>query len=158
VNDFHDLDLGDLHPDDVYDDELDHDDDDADPETIGAGEHAPAPQRYYPTLDAFVHEYLIGTYRRNIDGRHRNWCPQWWCHVEAIARLEAMWRSFEHLRTDPASGTSVWFINHADPHMAVLLDPTGPFQYCGPEKGHVPRLEPLPAIRPPDGLFAPPLV
>ncbi len=62
-----------LHPDDVdRDDELGTDDVDQD----GGGQRAdgpPAPQLYYPTLEVFVHDYLIGTYRRHIDGRNRNW-------------------------------------------------------------------------------------
>ncbi len=114
------------------------------------------PQLFHPTLDAFVRELLAPTYRRVVDGRNRTWCPQWWRHAEAIARLEAMWRSWEHLRQDPATGVSVWFRDHADPHMAVLLDPDGPFKPCSPEKGHVPRAEPLPLADPPPGLFAPP--
>lgn len=119
----------------------------------------PPPELYYPTLEEFVHVYLAATYRRHIDdGRNRSWCPQWWRHAEAISRLEAMWRSFEHLRLDPTTGTSVWFRDHADPHMAVLLDPDGPFKHCGPEKGHSPRLEPLPVERPPVGMFVPPAV
>ncbi len=115
-----------------------------------------APQLFYPTLDAFVAKLLAPTYRRVVDGRHRTWCPQWWRHAEAIARLEAMWRSWEHLRQDPATGVSVWFRDHADPHMAVLLDPDGPFKHCSPEKGHLPRAEPLPLVDPPPGLFSPP--
>ncbi len=67
-----------------------------------------------------------------------------------------MWRSWEHLRQDPATGVSVWFRDHADPHMAVLLDPDAPFKHCSPEKGHVARAEPLPLVDPPAGLFAPP--
>ncbi len=112
MNDFDDLTLDDLGPDDVLQDDCDD------------GQPTDDPQLYYPTLEVFVHDYLIGTYRRHIEGRNRNWCPQWWCHAEAIARLEAMWRSFEHLRMDPATGTSVWFINHADPHMADCSTPT----------------------------------
>jgi len=155
VNDFDDLQPDDIDIDCLGADDVDRDDlgDRSQP-----ADTPPAPQLYYPTLEVFVHDYLIGTYRRHIDGRNRNWCPQWWCHAEAIARLEAMWRSFEHLRMEPATGTSVWFINHADPHMAALLDPDGPFKYCTPENGHAPRLPPLQVQRPPAGMFVPPAV
>lgn len=112
------------------------------------------PQLYYPTLDAFVRDLLAPTYRRHIDGRNRSWCPQWWRHAEAIARLEALWRSWEHLRLDPATGTSVWLRDHADHHMNVLLDAdAGPFKYCTPDRGHTSRLDPLPLVEPPQGLF-----
>lgn len=120
----------------------------------GAAAGREAPPLYYATLDAFVRDLLAPTYRRPVDGRNRCWCPQWWRHAEAIARLEALWRAWEHLRLDPATGTSVWFRDHADHHMTVLLDPdAGPFKYCGPDKGHSARLEPLPLEDPPAGLF-----
>ncbi|RJK92543.1 DUF4913 domain-containing protein [Vallicoccus soli] len=121
---------------------------------MGAEAGGEEPQLYYPTLDVFVRELLAPTYRRVIDGRHRSWCPQWWRHGEAIARLEALWRAWEHLRHDPAIGASSWFRDHADPHMAVLFDPdAGPFKYCTSEQGHSPRLQPLPLDAPPEGLF-----
>lgn len=49
----------------------------------------------------------------------------------------------------------MWFRDHADHHMAVLLDPdSGPFKHCTPDKGHSPRMEPLPLEEPPEGMFA----
>lgn len=69
------------------------------------------------------------------------------------ARLDALWRAWEHLRLDPATGMAVWFRDHADHAMAVLLDPDGPFKGCSPTNGHSTRLEPLPLDDPPDGLF-----
>ncbi len=50
---------------------------------------------------------------------------------------------------------SVWFRDHADHHMAVLLDADGPFKGCSPEegKGHSSRLTALPCAPPPSGLF-----
>ena len=57
-------------------------------------------------------------YRRALDGTQRTWCPEWWRHAEAPSRLEALWRAWEHLRLDPATGMSVWFRDHADHHMA----------------------------------------
>jgi hypothetical protein len=114
-----------------------------------------APRLYYPSLDVFLRDYLAPTYRRHIDGRNRTWCPQWWRHAEAIARLEALWRAWEHLRLDRATGASVWFRDHADHHMTVLLDPdNGPFKYCTPDKGHSTRIEPLLLENPPAGLFS----
>ncbi|MFC3690357.1 DUF4913 domain-containing protein [Aquipuribacter hungaricus] len=112
-----------------------------------------APQLYFPTVEVFVRELLAPTYRRSLDGRHRTWCPQWWRHAEAIVRLDALWRAWEHLRLEPALGISVWLRDHADPHMATLLDPDGPFKGCSPEKGHDARLKPLPCDEPPVGLF-----
>jgi len=110
------------------------------------------PELYYPDVVSFVTKHLAPMYRRSLSGNSTTWCPEWWRHAEAIARLEALWRSWEHLRLDPATGTSVWFRDHADHHMAVLLNADGPFKGCKPE-GHGERLKPLPLIAPPDGLW-----
>src|ERR687885_17687 len=62
------------------------------------------PQLFYASLDEFVREQLAPMYRRALDGTQRTWCPEWWRHAEAISRLEALWRAWEHLRLDPATG------------------------------------------------------
>jgi len=116
-------------------------------------EQAATPAPYYPTVEAFVRELLAPTYRRSLGGHGVAWCPYWWRHAEGIARLEAIWRAWEYLRLDPATGISVWFRDHCDPHMAVLLSADGPFRGCSPEKGHVGRGNPLPIEPPPEGLF-----
>jgi hypothetical protein len=78
------------------------------------------------------------------------WSARWWESAEAIARLEAMWRAWEHLRMDASTGTSVWLRDHADHHLGVLMSPTGPWALskdtAGPD-------EPLPYEAPPEGLF-----
>ena len=123
----------------------------------GADESGEAPRElFYASLEEFVREQLAPMYRRALDGTQRTWCPEWWRHAEAISRLEALWRAWEHLRLDPATGMSVWFRDHADHHMAVLLDSDGPFKRCSAAKGHSERpLEPLPLVEPPPGLFPP---
>lgn len=145
----------DLFEESDVDDEPDLGDDDADEldltEEIGA---APAPPTlYYPSLDVFVSAWLAPTYRRHLDNRSRIWCPRWWYHDEAVARLDALWRAWEHLRREKTLGMSVWFKDHADVHMAVLMDPDGPFRGCRVGEGHAERLEPLPLDEPPEGLF-----
>ena len=113
-------------------------------------ELADPPGLYYLTLDEWVHEWLFPVYRRSVRGHDRVWCPQWWKHAEAVARLEALWRAWEHLRQDPATGLSVWFRDHADHHMTVLLDADGPFKGCDGNHGEHP-LEELPHEPPPGG-------
>ena len=39
------------------------------------------------------------------------------------------------MRLDGAAGISVWWRDHADHHMRVLLDPHGPFYNCD-NSGH----------------------
>lgn len=90
-------------------------------------EAEPAPQLYYGSTDEFVREYLRKVYRRRIDARRRVWGARFWEYDEALIRLEALWRSWEQLRREPGTGLSVWWRDHADHHMAVLMDPDGPF-------------------------------
>ena len=122
------------------------------------GDEEPAPL-HYPTLVVFVEEFLVDLYRRPLGSTSVAWCAEWWRHPEAITRLEALWRAFEYLRLDPATGISVWLRDHVDPHMSVLLSPDGPFKACRVDddergRGHSNSLKPLPVITPPPGLFA----
>lgn len=113
-----------------------------------------APRLYYGSVDEFVREYLRNVYRRRIDGRHRCWAGRWWQYDEAVIRLEALWWSWEHLRQDAATGMSVWWRDHADHHMAVLMDPDGPFGLATEgEENTCKKGEPLPYVVPPEGMF-----
>lgn len=127
---------------------------DLDSDTTSAEEDEPS--LVFATVDLFVQEHLSLNYRRtlNVQGGH-TWCPEWWRHGEAISRLEALWRAWEDLRRDGKSGMSSWWREHADHHMPILLSTEGPFKGCSVEKGHNPRLDPLPCTPPPAGLFIP---
>ncbi len=110
-----------------------------------------APALYYASVDEFVREYLVNVYRRRVGPRgSRRWSAEWWRNAEAIIRLEALWRAWEHLRLDGATGMSVWLRDHADPHMAMLFDPDGPFAGSDDENR---AGAPLPYAPPPAGLF-----
>jgi hypothetical protein len=117
-------------------------------------ELADPPAPYYLTLEEWVGEWLFPVYRRSVLGHERTWCPQWWRHAEAVARLESLWRAWEHLRLDPATGLSVWFRDHADHHMTILLDADGPFKGCDGQHSERP-LDELPHEPPPGGMFEP---
>ena len=116
------------------------------------GAAAPAPPLYYAHLEDFVGDYLTQFYRRSLSGPSTAWCPEWWRHPEAVIRLEALWRAWEHLRLDPATGMSVWLRDHADHHMAVLLSSDGPFKGCEATGHGQHPLEPLSAATPPEAL------
>ena len=92
-------------------------------------------------------------YKRKVgpqnDGHYR-WAADWWNYPEALARLEAMWRAWEHLRLDGATGSSVWWIEHADHHMPILLDPDGPFTKSTDRNKHG---DPLPYTPPQTACF-----
>lgn len=109
----------------------------------------------FSSLPTFVSDYLALIIQRRMDDGSHLWCPSWWAHPEAIARLAAMWRAFEYLRSDPAIGLSNWWLHHADPHLAVLLSPTGPFHACA--QGHRSDAERLPLDRMPAGLMDDPV-
>lgn len=113
------------------------------------------PRLYYGSVSEFVSQYLIYVYRRRVGIAARRWSGRWWANEEAVSRLEALWRSWESLRLDPATGISVWFRDHADHHMAVLMDPDGPFaavDFDDDENGNG-KGEALPHVDPPDGMF-----
>lgn len=113
------------------------------------------PQLLYPTVEAWVTDWLSPGFRRStaaLNSTHR-WCSDWWKHGEAVSRLDALWRAWEHLRLDPATGLSVWYRDHCSHHMAVLMDPDGPFANC--KEGHKPETVPLPVTPAPIGLFSP---
>ena len=109
------------------------------------------PRLYYGSVDEFVPAYLRQLYRRHVGPRAPcRWAAEWWRYPEAIVRLEALWRAWEHLRLDPATGISVWLRDHADYHMGVLLSSDGPFKRseAANQDG-----APLPYTPPPAGLF-----
>lgn len=115
------------------------------------------PTLYYGSVDEFLREFLRKVYTRRIDGKGQGnvWAAEWWKSREAVHRLEALWRAWEHLRLDAATGMSVWWRDHADHHMPILMSSEGPFRgsvgpddHCFPDKGEF-----LPYANPPEGLF-----
>lgn len=110
------------------------------------------PQLAYPDAATWVREWLAHNYKRQISqGSGFVWAADWWRYPEAVSRLEALWRAWEHLRLDPATGMSVWYRDHADHHMRVLMDPKGPFGHHGDSTEDV--TDPLPHEPPPRALF-----
>ncbi|MFE1103258.1 DUF4913 domain-containing protein [Nocardiopsis alba] len=115
------------------------------------GEGEQTPELYYGSVDEFVREVILPMYRRKVGSRgSRRWSAQWWRDAEAIARLEALWRAWENLRLDGATGMSTWWRDHADYHMNILFDPEGPF---GRSEDENKPGAPLPYDPPPPGLF-----
>jgi hypothetical protein len=89
------------------------------------------PTTYYGSADEFVRKQLIGTYRRRVirqgSGGGLRWKAAWWESKEAQQRIEALRRAWEAARADEKAGMSIWWINHCDPNMSVLLSQDGPF-------------------------------
>ena len=94
---------------------------------------------------------IIPVFRRRVGDRSQfRWAADWWRHPEAVLRLDALWRAWEHLRLDPATGVSVWLRDHADYHLGVLFSDHGPFAKSQDRNEHG---VPLPYEPPPTGLF-----
>lgn len=121
------------------------------PREADTGAEPEGPQLVFGTSERFLHELLLPMYIRIIDSRNGTWCRKWFLHAEALSRVDALWRSWEHLRLDGKTGMSVWWKDHADPHMAVLLNQKGPFHECDLETHKDP--EPLPCDMAPPGWF-----
>ena len=109
------------------------------------------PELYYGSVDEFVREQIVPVFRRRVGpGEGLHWAADWWRYPEAVMRLDALWRSWEALRLDPALGISVWMRDHADHHLAVLMSSDGPFLKSKDSNDHG---EDLPYTAPPEGLF-----
>jgi hypothetical protein len=93
---------------------------------------APAPADTYPDLDAFVRDELAPTYLRwPTLGAAQMWCPHWREHAEAVARLHALWRAWEHLAAhDTGTGAGGWHRDHLDHQLPLLTSNAGPFARC----------------------------
>ena len=91
----------------------------------------------YPDLDSWVGDYFTRVYARPLGGEWR-WCPSWVEHPEAAVRLDALWHSWEVLRSDPDLGMSTWLRDHLDPQLTILLGNRGPFARCSPTRHESP--------------------
>lgn len=115
------------------------------PAAAGAAQAPPEPR--FATLDAWVAGWFTPTFGRRLGAAR--WCATWWRHPEAVVRLEALWRTWEVLRLDPAFGMATWLREHLDPQRGVLFGDEGPFQACDGEAHHPPP--DLPAAPAPPG-------
>ncbi|MDX2531117.1 DUF4913 domain-containing protein [Streptomyces europaeiscabiei] len=97
-------------------------------------------------LAVWVGDLLLPVYGREVTSQ-QPWCPRWWEHLEAVARLHALWLAWQEL-TDPmagASGPAVWHRDHLGPVLAELRSPVGPFAGC---KAGAHRAKQPPAVEP----------
>lgn len=87
-------------------------------------------------LDWF-HRHLL-----TLEPVNNDWCPQWWKHPEAVARLFALWLAWEEATGKNAhlSDRSSWWVYHWGHHGPILLDrKNGPFRDCDMQRGHLER-------------------
>ncbi len=86
----------------------------------------------YPDVYSWFDEVLQSVVEIDPDDEDRRWCRMWHRHPEVVARMTALWRSWEHIVQDPATGLSMWMTDHLDPHMDRITSPTGPLRHCRP--------------------------
>ncbi len=109
----------------------------ADPPPQAAAAKSPRPAPVYPNVEAFVVGFLAPTISRKLvaGGRGLTWCPQWWMHAEAIARLMALWEAWEALRLDGGTAMGTWWRDHCGPQLGVLMNgEEGPLHLCKPDQ------------------------
>ncbi len=115
-----------------------------------------APLPVFPNVGAYVDQYLSQVIERRLATGAASgalWCRQWWAHPEALSRIYALWRAWETLRiSDPATGMSIWWRDHLDPHLNALTNETGPFTRCRPDKHTPPATLPVDPV--PAGILA----
>ncbi|MFE1286591.1 DUF4913 domain-containing protein [Streptomyces sp. NPDC058751] len=82
-------------------------------------------------LAVWVSDLLLPVYGREATSQ-QPWCPRWWEHPEAVARLHGLWLAWQE-HTDPAAGASgpaVWHRDHLGAVLSELRSPSGPFAGC----------------------------
>jgi hypothetical protein len=73
---------------------------------LPAEEHQP-PELVYGSAEEFLHEQLLPTYVRDVDGRAARWCIEWYFHPEALSRVEAAVAGVGTLQAGRSHGISV---------------------------------------------------
>ena len=107
-----------------------------------------APRPVYACTEDWVSDYFVPMFRRTLGGEYR-WCAQWWQHAEAISRLSALWQAWEVHRLQPGTGISLWYREHLDHHLPILMGPRGPFYQCSEDTHREPHEAAL--VPAPDG-------
>lgn len=88
----------------------------------------------YPSLEVWVSGYFAPMFLHRVPGNPRvRWCPRWWDHAEAIARLTVLWNGWEAARWEPAAKPGWWL--DLDHHLPILLGLDGPFRNCRHTEG-----------------------
>ncbi|MET7987929.1 MULTISPECIES: DUF4913 domain-containing protein [unclassified Streptomyces] len=95
-------------------------------------------------LAVWVGDLLLPVYGREVTSQ-QPWCPRWWEHPEAVARLHGLWLAWQD-HTHPAaggSGPALWHRDHLGAVLSELRSPGGPFAGC---KGGTHRPKTPPAV------------
>jgi len=124
---------------------IDEWDDDADTDEDAVEEL----ETYFANVYEYVDQWVLPRYRRK-PGTVR-WDPDWFENIEALDRLEALWRAWEFYRLEGMTGMAVFWNDQFNPTMYELTNPEGTFWYVQEYTGDEEQQKPvkLPSNRPP---------
>ena len=97
------------------------------PPDTASGTETPEP--VYTAVEDWVTDHFLPMFRRTLGGEYR-WCGCWWRHNEAVSRLTALWHAWEVLRLQPGTGIAIWYRDHLDHQLPILMGARGPFYQC----------------------------
>lgn len=121
----------------------------------GAAGPPPAAGYQFPVLA----EWVDAVFTRLAARHQARWCPRWTDHLEAVARLQLLWHTWEPAHAEPANHQSrdEWMRLVFDHHTTWLLDREGPFAGCSTDRcALAPRLPQRALSTPGLRLVAPP--
>lgn len=84
-------------------------------------------ETFFANVYEFVDQWVLPRYKRK-PGAVR-WDPDWFLNIEALDRLEALWRAWEYYRLEGMTGMAVFWNDQFDPTMRELTHPEGTFWY-----------------------------
>lgn len=91
-----------------------------------AGDEKKKVKPLYEHVDLWVQGFFLPVVRRQIHaaaGTGLSWDERWWLYPEVVARFTALHHAWEEARaSDKPSAVSLWWIQHLEPHLRVILD------------------------------------
>jgi hypothetical protein len=104
-------------------------------------------------VNDWVKTWLGGIIERRNSNTKR-WCPRWFEHPEAVARIWQMYMGYRQVKdSGNALDFSNWMLDHLDRHIDRLMAADGPFSGCSPTRHTSPRQ--LEMAEPEPGLWGP---
>lgn len=110
----------------------------------------PPVETYFKDCYDWVDEWMLPRYCRKRSSVR--WDPRWFENLEAVDRIESLWRAWEYYRLQGMTGMSTYWIGVFDPMMREITSPDGVFWYVteyGSEDGSDVPVEQLASERAP---------
>lgn len=107
----------------------------------GTSAEEPAPvETFYRDCYEWVDDWMLPRYRRKPN--QTRWDPRWFENLEAVDRIESLWRAWEYYRLQGMTGMATYWLNVLDPMLRELTSPEGVFwyikEYSDPDDAPVP--------------------